>query len=220
MQERDDAVRRAAGHRRSLHRPRTCGVAASVADVADPFRLLADRHGLQDTPGTSPNGLAERYLYSADMAHRYAFGRWWGEPDLARTDVWVLLNPATGDTERRRRPTLDRCVVRSRADGRMGVLVVNLFAHRHTDPRTLRMVADPVGPAGDDALALLSNAGSRTVAAWGGGGTLHGRSMAVARLLDAPLCLGTTAAGQPRHPLYVPNGTPLVAWRPACPAGT
>lgn len=137
-----------------------------------------------------------------------------GEPDLAGTDVWVLLNPATGDTELRRRPTLDRCVARSRADGRAGVVIVNLFAHRHTDPRTLRTAADPVGPAGDAALMLMSNVGARTVAAWGGGGTLHGRSVAVARFLDRPLCLGTTAAGEPRHPLYVPAAAPLVCWEP------
>jgi hypothetical protein len=180
--------------------------------VEDVFSVLADRHDLEDRRGVSPNGLPERYLYSTDMAYRYGFGRWWGDQDLATTDVWVLLNPATGDTEQRRRPTLEKCIARSRAAGRSGLVIVNLFAHRHTDPKALRHAADPVGPANDDALRVLTTAAPRTVAAWGKGGSLHGRSRAVAPLLDQPLCLGTTADGEPRHPLYVSRDAPLVPW--------
>jgi hypothetical protein len=180
--------------------------------VADVFAALAGRHGLEDQVGVSPDGLPERYLYSPDMAYRYGFGRWWGDQDLATTDVWVLLNPATGDTEQRRRPTLDRCIARSRAAGRSGLVIVNLFAHRHTDPKVLRHAADPVGPANDAVLRQLTAAVRRTIAAWGAGGRLHGRSRAVAPLLDRPLCLGTTRRGEPRHPLYVPGDAPLIPW--------
>ncbi|MGY1603889.1 DUF1643 domain-containing protein [Geodermatophilus sp. SYSU D00815] len=146
------------------------------------------------------------------MAYRYAFGRWWGAPDPRTTDVWVLLNPATGDTERRRRPTLERCIAGSRAAGRSGLLVVNLFAHRHTDPKALRRAAEPVGPANDDVLRRFTASVAGTIAAWGAGGSLHGRSRAVAPLLDRPLCLGTTRLGEPRHPLYVPADALLVPW--------
>ncbi|RZU31834.1 DUF1643 domain-containing protein [Blastococcus saxobsidens] len=178
------------------------------------FTQLAGRHGLEDRAGTSPDGLPERYLYSPDMAHRYAFGRWWADPDLSTTDIWVLLNPATGDTEKRRRPTLDRCIARSRNAGRSGLLVVNLFAYRHTDPRTLRRAAEPVGPANDDSLRTFTAAAPRTIVAWGNGGSLHGRSREVAPLLDSPLCLGTTGRGEPLHPLYVPGDAVLVPWAP------
>ncbi|MGY1815626.1 DUF1643 domain-containing protein [Blastococcus sp. SYSU D00820] len=180
----------------------------------DVFARLAAAHGLEDRTGTSPDGLPERYLYSADMGHRYAFGRWWGAPDLATSDVWVLLNPATGDTEQRRRPTLEKCIARSRAGGRTGLVIVNLFAFRHTDPRTLATAADPVGPANDEALRLFTAAAPRTVAAWGAHGGLHGRSRTVAPLLSAPLCLGTTRTGEPRHPLYVRGDADLVPWTP------
>ncbi|RBY89172.1 DUF1643 domain-containing protein [Blastococcus sp. TBT05-19] len=185
--------------------------------MTDPFASLASEHGLEDRSGTSPDGLPERYLYSPDLVFRYAFGRWWGEEDLASTVVWVLLNPATGDTEKRRRPTLDRCIGRSRELGATGLLIVNLFAFRHTDPRSIRMAADPVGPAGDDALRILTGAGASTVAAWGSHGSWRGRSVQVAPLLLEPMCLGTTAGGEPRHPLYVRADAPLVPWRsPAC----
>jgi hypothetical protein len=70
------------------------------------------------------------------MMFRYAFGRWWGNTDLATTAIWVLLNPATGDTEQRHRPTLERCISRSRAAGHTGLVIVNLFAFRDTNPQT------------------------------------------------------------------------------------
>jgi hypothetical protein len=185
---------------------------ATVLHVEDVFAMLAARHGLEDRKGMSPEGLPERYLYSPDMAYRYGFGRWWGDEGLATTDVWVLLNPATGDTEQRRRPTLERRINRSRGTGHSGLVILNLFAHRHTDPKTLQQVADPIGPANDDALRRLTAAATRTIVAWGAGGSLRGRSRAVAPLLDQPLCLGTTRRGEPRHPLYVAGDAPLKPW--------
>ena len=185
--------------------------------VTDAFAALASKHHLEDWTGLSPEGLTERYLYSRDMLFRYAFGRWWGSTDIATTAVWVLLNPATGDTERRRRPTLDRCISRSRDIGHTGVVIVNLFAFRDTKPRNLRTAPDAIGHANDDVLRVLTTAGAQTIAAWGAHGRLRGRSAQVGPLLDSPLCLGTTKRGEPRHPLYVPADAPLVPWLPARP---
>ena len=168
----------------------------------DLFTKLASQYRLFDKIGTSPDGLQERYLY----------GRWWGPPDPSTSDIWVLLNPATGDTELRRRPTLERCLARSRSDDKTGVIVVNLFAYRETNPKALKTAADPTGPANDHVLEALTRAGARTIAAWGSGGNLYDRSSQVATLLDHPLCLGTTRLGQPRHPLYVSRATTLVPW--------
>ncbi len=92
-----------------------------------------------------------------------------------------------------------RCIARSSAAGRSGLVIVNLFAHRHTDPRVLRRATDPVGPANDEALRLLTSTASRTIAAWGAGGRLHRRSRAIAPLLNRPLCLGMTRRGEQRH---------------------
>ena len=179
------------------------------------FDRLASANDLLVVDGLSPDGLTEKYLYSRDMVFRYAFGRWWGDADLATTAVWVLLNPATGDTERRPRPTLERCISRSRAAGFTGLAIVNLFAYRDTNPRNLKTAADAVGPANDEVLRLVTAAGAQTIAAWGAHGRLHGRSAHVGGLLDSPLCLGITQRGEPRHPLYVPADAALVAWAPA-----
>lgn len=135
--------------------------------MRDALAGLAAAHGLDVRDGISPDRLPERYLYSPNRMFRYAFGRWWDADDLATTAVWVLLNPATGDTERRRRPTLARCIIRSRALGATGLLIVNLFAFRHTDPKQLRTADDAVGPANDDVLRVLTREGAWTVVAWG-----------------------------------------------------
>lgn len=182
--------------------------------MTDTIARLALENGLKDQSGLSPDGLPERYLYSPDMQFRYAFVRWWGNVDLATTAVWVLLNPATGDTERRHRPTLERCISRSRAAGHTGLVIVNLFAFRDTDPRNLRSATDAVGPANDETLRVITKAGAQTIAAWGGQGRLQGRSARVGPLLDSPMCLGVTQRGEPRHPLYVPADTQLVPWMP------
>lgn len=178
------------------------------------FARLAAANDLELRDGISPDGLVEKYLYSKDMVFRYAFGRWWGAPDLASTAVWVLLNPATGDTERRARPTLARCISRSRAAGSTGLVIVNLFAYRDTDPRNLKSASDAVGPANDEVLRVITAAGEQTIAAWGAHGKLQGRSAQVGVLLDSPLCLGTTQRGEPRHPLYVSANASLLAWAP------
>jgi hypothetical protein len=186
--------------------------------VIDTFARLASDHDLEDRVGRSPEGLTERYLYSSDMVYRYAFGRWWGNTELATTAIWVLLNPATGDTEQRHRPTLERCISRSRAAGHTGLVIVNLFAFRDTDPRNLRTARDAIGPANDEVLRVITRAGAQTIAAWGGSGRLNGRSAQVGPLLDSPMCLGTTQGGEPRHPLYVAADTPLAPWAPPRPA--
>ena len=182
--------------------------------MTDAFAQLAAEHGLKDHPGLSPDGLLERYLYSPDMVFRYAFGRWWGNVDLATTAIWVLLNPSTGDTEHRVRPTLERCISRSRAAGYTGLVIVNLFAFRDTNPKNLRSAPDAVGPANDEVLRVITKAGAQTIAAWGAHGRLLGRSGQVGPLLDLPMCLGITQRGEPRHPLYVPGDNQLVPWVP------
>ncbi|WP_298462095.1 DUF1643 domain-containing protein [uncultured Cellulomonas sp.] len=175
---------------------------------------LAARHELLLETGKHFDGSWQAYLYSPDMVYRYAFTRWWAHPDASTTAVWVLLNPATGDTEQRRRPTLDRCIAWSKRSGFVGLTIVNLFAFRHTDPRALRTADNPTGPVNDEVLRAVTTAGGKTIAAWGSHGRLNARSTQVAPLLKEPMCLGTTRTGEPLHPLYVPADRPLTAWAP------
>jgi hypothetical protein len=175
------------------------------------LKEFADRHNLLYRTGTSPGGLPEAYAYSCDMVYRYAFARWWDtEGPLA---LWVGVNPGKGDTEQRQRPTLDRCICRSRAWGAAGLIFANLFAARHNEPSTLRTTSDPVGPHNDEALAELSKIADWTIVAWGRQGRPgRARAAQVVQILNKPLCLGVTTTGDPRHPLYVLRDAPVQPW--------
>lgn len=146
-----------------------------------------------------------------DGPYRYRLWRHWRRE--AGAVLFVMLNPSTADAKSDD-PTLRRCLAFSRRWGYGGVEVVNLFAWRATDPRALALAADPIGPHNDSVVAAAAAAAHAVVVAWGAGGKLDGRDRAVASLLRPyrPRCLGVTAAGAPRHPLYVRADQRLLRW--------
>lgn len=159
-------------------------------------------------------------VYSECERYRYALTREW-EPGAPRL-LYVMLNPSKA-TEAQNDPTIERCERRARALGFGAFRAANLFAWRETDPSMLRRTPDPVGPDNDQIILSsvedwLRNEADIVLCSWGVHGTLHGRSMTVARILAAggrPLaCLGTTKDGHPRHPLYIAYSTGLIAWSP------
>lgn len=150
-----------------------------------------------------------------DRTYRYTLTRMWGETPPA---VWIMLNPSKADAFEDD-PTIRRCIgfTRRLAPEAGGLCVVNLYALRATDPAELWTHRDPVGPAGDYYLGsrAISGAldGRLVIAAWGMHGARNGRGPQVAAELAAAgvklMCLGTTAAGHPRHPLYLKSDTHL-----------
>lgn len=149
---------------------------------------------------------------SEDGWYRYRLDRWWDEarPRLA----WVMLNPSTADASADD-PTIRRCIRFTKDWGYGGLLVVNLFALRATDPRTIDRHPDPVGAQNAQALQEAVSA-HQVILAWGArvgemAGETREYAAAAARVITAPgaslfppvLCLGRTATGHPRHPLYV-----------------
>lgn len=192
---------------------RPCTPSGSLSGPFDPTLAgLAHELDLALVTSSPSSDTTDHAIYSRDGRYRYALARWWGEPDLEKATVWIGLNPATGDTDGKPRPTLAGCVARSKKWGHSGLLFLNLFAYRATKPKDLAHAEDPVGPVNDLVLERLSSAAAKTVAAWGGGGSLLGRSSIVASLLSDAQCLGTTHRGEPRHPLYVARSTPLSPW--------
>jgi hypothetical protein len=150
--------------------------------------------------------------------YRYWLTRTW---DDARPPLAVVgLNPSTADAEQDD-PTIRRCMGFAWAWGHGGLVMLNLFALRSTDPKGLRRAFDPVGPA-NDATLLEATKGRRVLCAWGAHGTYCDRNRRVLDLFndmdmadgaDAArdlVCLGTTQDGHPRHPLYVRADQPPV----------
>lgn len=155
-------------------------------------------------------------VFDPSRTYRYLLTREWGDGPVM---TFVMLNPSTADAMVDD-PTIRRCAGFAKREACTGIAVVNLFALRATDPKSLYSHPDPVGPdnAGFLLRALVADGGP-VVAAWGLHGAFHGRGLEVARLL-APAgmgCLGVTKAGHPKHPLYVRGDTPLVPYVPRIP---
>jgi hypothetical protein len=144
--------------------------------------------------------------YSDCGLYRYSLWRDWSGGD--GTILWIMLNPSRADHLGNNDPTIERCERRSAACGFRRMEVVNLFALRSPYPKALREADDPIGPLNDAGIAGSAAQASMILCAWGAHGTLRGRAGEVRTLLaDKPLhCLGTTRAGEPTHPLYLPYG--------------
>lgn len=163
-------------------------------------------------------------LFDADRVYRYLLWRTWSDGPRI---VWLLLNPSTADEERLD-PTLTRCRDYAERWGFGGMDVLNLFALRSTDPAGLYQVVDPVGPANDDITTAILEGAELVVAGWGAEvasprarrtPVVRERPRAVCDLAarlerkSALQCLGTTASGEPRHPLYLKKAEILRRYR-------
>lgn len=130
------------------------------------------------------------------------------------TIVFCMLNPSTADASLDD-PTIRRCCGFAERWNSAGIAVVNLYAFRATDPRSMRAEADAIGPANDEWLRRAARDAGNIVCAWGANAD-PGRAQQVAKMFrqaGAKLwCFGTTKGGAPRHPLYIRGDQPLVEW--------
>lgn len=146
--------------------------------------------------------------------YRYKLTRFWG-PEHALP--FVMLNPSTADADIDD-PTIRRCMGFARREGAGGIIVVNLFGLRATDPSELHKTRDPFGSANRGEIHALGQwaflAGVPVVCAWGTHGWYKSANDDATRLLENTgarlVCLGTTKVGHPKHPLYIKGDQPLV----------
>jgi hypothetical protein len=147
-------------------------------------------------------------IFSPCRTYRYRLTRRWGSGPNAR---FIMLNPSTAD-ENVDDPTIRRCIAFAKREGCGGLVVVNLFAFRATDPRELAGAINPCGPDADRHLMdAIQDADGPLIAAWGSNAFAKQRAADVTAMIGAHcVCLGKTKDGHPRHPLYVKGDAPLV----------
>lgn len=142
--------------------------------------------------------------------YRYVLTRTWDS--AAEPVVFVMLNPSTADATVDDR-TVRRCIWFAKREGFGGIIVVNLYAYRATNPRVMFAAEDPVGPA-NDAIIAEHTRGRTVIAAW----SYHAEPARTEQVLEllseaaAVFVLGLTKHGHPRHPLYVRGEAPLAPW--------
>jgi hypothetical protein len=140
--------------------------------------------------------------------YRYSLWRKWKQGPMC---VFVGLNPSTADATLDD-PTIRRCIGFAKSWGFSGLMMLNLFAYRATDPGDMKAAADPVGPDNDDALHFASTNTTTVIAAWGAHGMFKGRDKQVRAMLPRLHYLRLTKDGHPGHPLYLPASLRPVEW--------
>lgn len=151
--------------------------------------------------------------FSQCRQYRYTLWRRW-EPDcpLSNMVAFIGLNPSTAD-EIKNDPTVKRCINFAIRWGYGGMVMLNLFAYRATDPKVMKAHAEPIGPSNDDAIRDIVREIGETIFAWGNHGLYMDRGKHVFDMVCALDCvrhrgvysshLGLTSSLQPKHPLYL-----------------
>lgn len=159
--------------------------------------------------------------------YRYWLERRWGKTS---PQVFIMLNPSTADANEDD-PTITRCINFAKREGAGGLIVVNLFAYRATDPKELDNLTEAelmhgnckgngVGTLNTHNIgtALLSSSITRrpVIAAWGSNKHAVAMSQRIIERcinMDTDLvCFKINKDGQPKHPLYVANDEPLISY--------
>lgn len=151
--------------------------------------------------------------FSECRQYRYTLRIIWNE-DLP-VCAFIGLNPSTAD-EIVDDATIRRCRGYAEAWGCGGLLMLNLFGLRSTDPRVLRHHPAPIG--GGNTIAhikrRLAECTGPHIACWGGGGMILGRGEQVAGDIPSLMCLRINDDGTPAHPLYLPASLTPIPYRP------
>lgn len=141
----------------------------------------------------------EKYRYYLEVIWDYT------KPNL----VMILLNPSVAD-QFKNDPTVERCQRRARLLGYGGLIVLNVFAWRSTDPAGLYTCEDPIGEDNDKWIRnVLYSPNPTIVCGWGKHAEMvqPGRSGTIlAMIAEAglkPHALGVNKDGSCAHPLYI-----------------
>lgn len=128
--------------------------------------------------------------------------------------LWIGMNPSTAEADVDD-PTIRREMAFSKAMMIDVYVKVNVMDYRATDPKRLRDVT----PRSDRNLQFikeLADGAGKIICAWGAlPKPLRRYADDVLTLLhDKPLyCMGRTADGSPRHPLYLPGNASVEIYR-------
>ena len=141
--------------------------------------------------------------------YRFVLWRFWDERPRV---LFIGLNPSTAD-EYHNDPTVHRLLAFANKWGYGGIYLCNVFSYRAKNPETLSEV-EAIHSANIPAIMMANKLTVMAVVAWGDGieKVKNGRSVAehIKKLVEPAFCFGLTQKGNPKHPLYLPNGAEVV----------
>ncbi len=148
---------------------------------------------------------------------RYTLTRCWNAEHVGHFHKFLAcvgLNPSTADAEKND-PTIRRVIDFAQRLGYSGLVMLNAYAFRSTDPAGLVAAGYPVGEENDASLRTYGAICGAVVAAWGVD-VPEARAAAVCELIGREMhCWGKNKGGSPKHPLYLPKAATLQTfWMP------
>ena len=133
--------------------------------------------------------------------------------DMSNPLVFIMLNPSTADADNDD-PTIRRCRRFAKDNGYTGLVVVNLYGYRATNPKELKSVADPIG-AMNDKNVLAACVNRDVCCAWGNNANKD-RALNILNLVEGKakniFALDVAKTGMPKHPLYLPASSKLTPY--------
>jgi hypothetical protein len=171
-------------------------------------------------------GITGKAEFSPCGQYRYWLSRDWGwrrftdgrEPFA----LWIGMNPSTAEANIDD-PTIRREMSFTKAMRLDCYVKVNVMDYRATDPkRLLGIDVLPCSPDNAVNIGKFAKRAERVIAAWGAlPKPLRHYADAVLRELDGVTiyCMGRTADGSPRHPLYLSRDAKPLIWREGRDAG-
>lgn len=148
---------------------------------------------------------------SEDGLYRYRLTRRWDKHK--KPLVFCMLNPSTAD-DKIDDPTIRRCIGFAQREGAGGIVIVNVFAFRATNPKDLMRAPAPIGEENYSYLTKIAKKYKKVIVAWGAYNNKYcSRIAEILHNYGAKLyCLGRTKNGSPRHPLYIKADQPLIEY--------
>lgn len=146
------------------------------------------------------------FLYDSNKNHRFIYSLTWD--NTKPIFLWIMLNPGTGETEMRRRPTFEKCKLRSIKSGAGGIIFCNLYTLRTKSAKLLAKLIytenlDLFHNLNIEIINICQGISSQVICAWGGA-IKNPIPSGFFNNFNGAVCLGLTKSGMPRHPLYVP----------------
>ena len=143
--------------------------------------------------------------WSQCRRRRYRLGRFWGNGQIACV---IGLNPSTAD-DTTDDPTNRRLMSLLHDAGFSGYWLVNLIPESTPYPARLGSKSRRLSEKNASVIRAAADSAESIVLAWGAGAWRCPFRNTLIDLFDEPLCFGTTQAGEPKHPLYLPSKTAL-----------
>lgn len=141
---------------------------------------------------------------------------WEASPDSPHSyALWIGMNPSVAEADVDD-PTIRREIAFTKAMGISSYVKCNVMDYRATDPKALLTVA-PRSPGNLECIVRHAECAARVILAYGALPQKLRRYAddvvtALRRRSITTWCMGKTANGSPRHPLYLPGTAQLESW--------